>query len=262
MQPNISVVVRSRNEEKTIERTLRLLRGQTVPPAEIILVDNASQDRTREIATLFGCQIVTVREGEFTHAYSTNLGAAHCSQDLIVFTNGHSFPISQTWLERGARHFADPLIAGVYGPQRADSRASIWEKLVDVSKNARFGRARYRTLERCSIFHGLGLLSTASCIIRRDLWQRHPFDEEVSAYGGGEDSEWAFYYLRQGFRIVEDRDLSVLHCHGDQLLHYARRSFDYHRTYFVAYAKNRAAPRHLEARLTNSSPLGAQNPDA
>jgi rhamnosyltransferase len=261
MQPNISVVVRSRNEEKTISRTLSLLSRQTTPPREIILVDNESTDRTREIAAQFGCRIVTVRDGDFTHAYSTNLGASHCSMDLIVFTNGHSFPISETWLERGARHFADPMIAGVYGPQRADGRASFWEKIVDVSKDLRFGRARYRVLEGCSIFHGLGLLSTVSCIIRRDLWERHPFDDEVSAYGGGEDSEWGFYHLRQGYRIVEDRDLSVHHCHGDQLFPYARRSFDYHRTYFLAYSKNRAAPLRTEPELAKPTQFGIQNPE-
>jgi len=146
-------------------------------------------------------------------------------------------------------------IAGVYGPQRADSRASIWEKLVDTWKDARFGRGGLRVLEGCSFLHGLGLLSTVSCVMRRDLWLRHPFDEEVSSHGGGEDSEWGFYYLRQGYRIIEDREFSVLHCHGDQLLPYARRSYFYYLTYYLAWAKNRAAP------IVPAPELGVQEPE-
>lgn len=242
MQPGVSVVVRSRNEEKTIRQTLEILQSQSIPPREIILVDNESRDRTREIALASGCKVVCVRDEEFTHAFSCNLGAAHCSSNLIVFTNGHSYPVAETWLARGMSHFSDPSVAGVYGPQRADGRASIWERGVDLWKDMRFRVDGVRTLEGCSLFHGLGLLSTVNCFIRRDLWTKHPFDEEVSALGGGEDSEWGFYYLRRGYRLLEDRELAVLHCHGDRLLTYARRSYSYYLTYFRAYAKNRSLP--------------------
>jgi glycosyltransferase involved in cell wall biosynthesis len=261
MQPAVSVVVRSRNEEKTIARTLELLRGQSLAPRDIVLVDNESRDRTRDIAARYDCKIVAIKDGEFSHAYSCNLGAANCSGDLIAFTNGHSYPISESWLARGAQHFADPLIAGVYGPQRADSRASIWEKLVDTWNNARFAHDGRRVLEGCSLFHGLGLLSTVCCMMPRDLWVQHPFDEEVSAHGGGEDSEWGFYYLRQGYRIVEDRDFSVLHCHGDRLLRYAHRSYYYWLTYYLAWAKNHSAPIVRAPRPTRQSEISVQNSD-
>lgn len=46
----VSVVVTTKNEEGTIESCLRSIAAQTYAPIEIIVVDNASTDRTKEIA--------------------------------------------------------------------------------------------------------------------------------------------------------------------------------------------------------------------
>jgi chlorobactene glucosyltransferase len=47
--PWISIVVPARNEERSIERCARSLLAQTVPNFELIVVDDQSTDRTREI---------------------------------------------------------------------------------------------------------------------------------------------------------------------------------------------------------------------
>lgn len=48
--PLVSVVVTTKNEERNIETCLRSLLVQTYAPIEIIVVDNSSTDRTKEIA--------------------------------------------------------------------------------------------------------------------------------------------------------------------------------------------------------------------
>jgi len=238
MQKNVSVIVRSKNEEATVGLTLRLIRDQTVKPAEIILVDNASTDRTTAIARQYGCKIVNIEDHEFNHAHSCNLGVQNSAGDLIVFTNAHAFPGSTSWLEYGLRHFVDSRAAGVYSMPAVDHRASFSERFVEILKRAVFGQATLRVLDRASIFVGLGLMNTGSAIIRRDLWEKHPFDVELSAHGGGEDSEWGFHYLRRGYKVVEDAAFGVYHCHGDTLARYLARSRSYYYTYLLAYSKN------------------------
>jgi len=49
-QPLVSVVVTTRNEEKHIESCLKSIRLQTYPNIEIIVVDNNSIDKTKDIA--------------------------------------------------------------------------------------------------------------------------------------------------------------------------------------------------------------------
>jgi len=48
--PLVSVVVTTKNEEKHIENCLKSIKSQTYPNIEIIVVDNNSTDRTKEIA--------------------------------------------------------------------------------------------------------------------------------------------------------------------------------------------------------------------
>lgn len=241
MTTTVSVIVRAKNEEQTIARTLELIQDQTVPPHEIILVDNDSTDCTRRIAARFGCRIVDVKDEDFNHAYSCNLGAAHSRGDLLVFTNGHAFPRDRDWLRSGARHFVDPTVAGAYSLPAVDGRASWSERWVERVKGLLFGPARLRVIDTPSIFIGLGLMNTGCAMLRRDLWERHHFDEKLSLHGGGEDSEWGFYYLRQGYRIVEDPAFAVYHCHGDSPVRYLGRVFYYYVTYFLAYRHSRQA---------------------
>ena len=48
--PSVSIIITTKNEEKHIENLLRSITSQTYKNIEIILVDNYSTDRTREIA--------------------------------------------------------------------------------------------------------------------------------------------------------------------------------------------------------------------
>jgi len=50
MKDLVSIVITTRNEEKNIENCLVSIREQTYDPIEIIVVDNFSSDRTKEIA--------------------------------------------------------------------------------------------------------------------------------------------------------------------------------------------------------------------
>ncbi|MGH2458849.1 MAG: glycosyltransferase family 2 protein [Chloroflexota bacterium] len=240
MSTSISVIVRSKNEEKTVGRTLRSIWEQSLQPREVILIDNASTDRTKDIARDFGCTIVNISDDAFNHATSCNIGAARSTGDLMVFTNAHAFPTSPEWLRTGVEHFTDSRVAGVYGLPLVDGRASLPERLVETSKGILFGRPGFRVISQASIFCGLGLMSTSGAMLRRDLWEAHPFDVGVSARGGGEDSEWGFYFLRQGYRIIEDAKFAVYHCHGDSVIKYLKRSYSYYLTYFHAYRRSRA----------------------
>jgi len=57
--PKVSIIIPARNEEHNLHRLLRSLMTLDYPDYEIILVDDHSTDRTREIAESYKVQVLS-----------------------------------------------------------------------------------------------------------------------------------------------------------------------------------------------------------
>jgi len=84
----LSVVIPARNEEANLPHLLRSLRAQSCPPWEIIVVNDGSTDRTREIAESYGCMVLDspeLPEGWTGKNWAVWNGYRRSSGDLIAF---------------------------------------------------------------------------------------------------------------------------------------------------------------------------------
>jgi glycosyltransferase involved in cell wall biosynthesis len=81
----ISVIVPAYNAERTLAETLASVLGQTLPPDEIIVVDDGSTDCTAEIAAAQSDLVRVVRQPNRGAAAALNLGIAHAGGDLLAF---------------------------------------------------------------------------------------------------------------------------------------------------------------------------------
>lgn len=77
----ITIVIPTKNEEASLPCLLESIRKQTFQPAEIIVADAVSTDRTREIAESFGCRVV---EGGMPGP-GRNRGAEAAKTELLLF---------------------------------------------------------------------------------------------------------------------------------------------------------------------------------
>ena len=59
----VSIIIPSKNSERTIAGCLQSIISQSYPAVEIIVVDGSSTDLTREIAQRFGARVIS-NEGE------------------------------------------------------------------------------------------------------------------------------------------------------------------------------------------------------
>ena len=83
----ISVVLPFRNAENTLENAIQSILNQTYPDFELILVDNASNDRSLKIAEKFTTKdkrIQTFRETRVGVSYASNLGFSKAKYPLIA----------------------------------------------------------------------------------------------------------------------------------------------------------------------------------
>ena len=117
----ISVVIPAHNEEAYLPQCLEAVLAQSLPPFEVIVVDNASTDRTREVAEAFGVRVVYCAKKGVAHARQAGLLAAR--GEWVAMTDADSLP-TPTWLQALAERA--PGAVALYGPLRFYG-VSPWE---------------------------------------------------------------------------------------------------------------------------------------
>jgi glycosyltransferase involved in cell wall biosynthesis len=110
----VSVIIPAHNEELHIEHAIRAIRAQKHPHFEVIVVDNASTDKTYERASAFD-GITVLRELNKGTMWACECGRKYATGDIIVRMDADCQP-DEDWLQRGAAHFDDDQIVFVSGP--------------------------------------------------------------------------------------------------------------------------------------------------
>ncbi|MFT4116966.1 glycosyltransferase family 2 protein [Bradyrhizobium sp.] len=81
----VSVVIAAYNAEAYLAEAIESVLGQTVPPAEVVVIDDGSTDGTRAILDHFGQRIVALNQANSGQAVAVNKGLATARGDLIGF---------------------------------------------------------------------------------------------------------------------------------------------------------------------------------
>ena len=109
----VSVVIPAYNEEKYIGRCLGSIIGQSVPADEIIVVDNNSTDKTKEILERFNIKIVKEKIQGMIAA--RNRGFNEAKYDIIARCDADVI-VPDDWIERIKKNFTKKKIDGLSGP--------------------------------------------------------------------------------------------------------------------------------------------------
>lgn len=197
-----SIVIRSYNEEKHIEKLLTGVLEQTEKRFEIILVDSGSTDATLQIASRFPVNILHIDPNEFTFGRSLNLGCNVAKGEYLVILSAHVYPTYQDWLEKLLDPFKDPNVGLVYGKQRGNSATKFSEHQVFA---AWFPEESVNRQEH-------PFCNNANAAIRRSLWLQHHYDETLS---GLEDVEWASWAMSEGHSIAYSAEAEIVHVHEE-----------------------------------------------
>ena len=209
----VSVIIRTYNEEKYLPDLLEAIRLQSFPNYEIIVVDSGSLDRTREIAEQGADRLVKMQSGDFTFGYALNTGIQEASGRFMVIVSAHTLPLNPEWLGKLIDPLYDDKIAMVYGKQLG-SAASKFSEVQDMQRT--FGPKR-QVLRPPRFF-----ANNANSAVRKDLWQQHPFDESLL---GLEDIEWARYWMERDFQVVYEPEAALYHIHEETWRQVRRRYY-------------------------------------
>lgn len=103
MAPSVSVIIPAHNAADLIGSTLRALRAQTVPAAQIIVVDDASTDATARVVSGHDGVQLCRQARNLGRAGARNAGAALASADMLLFLDCDRVPVGTDFL---AAHLA------------------------------------------------------------------------------------------------------------------------------------------------------------
>ena len=199
--PKVSIIIRTKNEERWISSCLRAIIEQTYKDYEIIIVDNNSNDKTLEKAKGFPISKIINIEN-YLPGEALNLGIEKSVGEYFVCISAHCVAKNDQWLEKLVSAIEeDKNYAGVYGRQEPMSFSSLSDKrdLLIV-----FGLDR-KIQKYDSFFHN------ANSIIRKKLWKKVPFDSETTNI---EDRLWAQEMIDLGYKLMYEPEASVYHYHG------------------------------------------------
>jgi threonine dehydrogenase-like Zn-dependent dehydrogenase/glycosyltransferase involved in cell wall biosynthesis len=202
--PSVSVIIRAHDEERHLPRLLEQIRRQNGEPAEIVVVDSGSRDRTVTIAEEGADKVVHIEPERFTFGSSLNHGCRAAGGDVLAIVSAHTYPSSNNWLPNLMAPFEDPGVAMVYGRQLPFEGTRVGE--------ARDFATTYGPHSRVLIDEPFG--NNANAAVRRELWERHHFDESLT---GLEDIEWARWAQREGHSVWYAANAAIVHIHEESL---------------------------------------------
>ena len=242
--PVVSVLLLTRNGMATLPRVLASIRAQAAAfPVEVVAVDSGSRDGTAELLRAQADRLIEIREVEFNHGATRNMGVAACSAPLVVLLVQDAEPASSDWLARltapllaaavrARPNIGAPALAGTYARQvpRADASGVVREYLrqypathPDPRRQRLANRAAFESLSPAARLAVCTFDNVCACI-RRDVWERHPFRNVPIA----EDLAWAKDVLLAGYDLAYVPDAAVMHSHDRPARYELQRTYLVH----------------------------------
>lgn len=130
-----SLIICTRNRSASLKETLEKIPFQNYcnEKLEVLIVDNASDDDTREVVNHFlgnfPFQIKYFYEEQLGLSAARNRGVAEASGEIVVFLDDDAFPKDSDWLENLVSVFDDPAVSVAGGdlePIWPEGNRPVW----------------------------------------------------------------------------------------------------------------------------------------
>lgn len=189
----ISVVVPAYNEERCIGRCIEAIQNQTILPHEIIVVNNASTDRTASIAKSYG--VTVLNEPKKGTTWARNRGFNFATGDVIARTDADT-TVYPDWIERIGYHTKRGIQA-LTGPTYFDS------PLLD--EKSQIPESYFKLLK---LIFGHQMWFGANMVLTKEMWdicKKGPFQDGKKVH---EDTELALI-ISKHIEIAFKKDVIV-----------------------------------------------------
>jgi len=130
----VSVVIPNWNGRHRLETLLKQLSAQTCPIAEVIVVDNGSEDRSADIAVELGARVIRLPTN-LGFSVAVNRGVRECRSPLVAILN-NDVALGPDWLERLVVEVEAPGVWFATGKMLSATRRTVIDGTFDAISRA------------------------------------------------------------------------------------------------------------------------------
>ncbi len=170
-----SVVIPTYKEEKYIGRLLESIKKQTLQPAEIIIADRPSGDKTREIAKKYGCKVV---EGGIIPVGRNN-GAKAAKSPILIFLDADCVVHRKDFFNKAIGKFisSNSDIASCF------TRDIMEKNGFPIPTQGFINGVRFLNMITLPLFNKFNAEGGACIIVKKTCYEKlHGFNEKLKTY--------------------------------------------------------------------------------
>ncbi|GIK24978.1 MAG: hypothetical protein BroJett006_12240 [Betaproteobacteria bacterium] len=195
---------------------------------EIVIVDSGSTDGTVQLARDFGCSVIEIPPGSFSHGNSRNTGADAASGDYLLFMVQDAYPIGRYWIYGMLSFLLEHGDISLAAVSCAEFSRSDSDMMYDWAIRNHYSFLGCDMFDRIGEFRGeqhtllrsYGQLSNVACLMSRKIFQGHRFRGDYA-----EDLDLGIRLIRNGYKVAMLSSIRVIHSHNRPSRYYLKRSF-------------------------------------
>jgi mycofactocin system glycosyltransferase len=219
--PYVSIIIPVRNRAEEITACLQSLDRLDYPleRREVIVVDDASNDSTREVVSAFPVQLIPLKERRQA-SFCRNLAAHRAKGEILAFLDSDCLA-HPLWLKELIPAFTDPSNGAVGGMVDSCLNEKGLDRYEKVKSSLNMGSWPKSSREEDHFFY----LPSCNLLVRRTLFLRlGGFREDLCV---GEDVDFCWRLQDLGHQIEYRPVGRVYHKHRNTVRHFCSRRFDY-----------------------------------
>jgi len=244
----ISVVIVTFNGEKFIRQNLESLYKQTLPPGEIIVVDNVSSDNTLDIVAreFKGVKVIRNRKN-YHYARAVNIGVKAARGDLVIILN-QDIVLKEDFVEmlyrRYDREESKEAAAGIVPQICFNKLRTFINGIGNFVTEKSWGSDNYFGVVDIGQFEELKYVSSAcfgAIMVTKAGWEKvGPLDKKYKSFY--EDADWSMRTHLQGMNLLAAPQAIAYHEFGGSYPSGIKLTF-------VAKNRMRFVLKHLKGKL-------------